>query len=147
MNPSLLLLIPIEIMALAIPAAAIYLISRTSGWKVLAEAYPLQGTFPPPVVRMGYGVFRGWVGYNGGLILGTDAKGLYLRTTPVVLAFCHAPIFILWSEISEIEPPRKAYGGFRLHTRRAPDVNFALRPRTFVRISDAARQASVPGKY
>jgi hypothetical protein len=142
---ALLLVLP----ALLLAPTLIVVFSRLSGWQTLARRYPLRGSRPPARVRMGYGVFRGWIGYNGGLILSVDARGLYLAAMPVVLSFCHPPIFIPWSEIEWIRRDRML--GFitvyRIRTRQAPEVNFALRSRTFVRIRDDARRAGVAGDY
>jgi hypothetical protein len=142
---ALLLLLP----ALLLAPALIVVFSRVSGWRTLAQRYPLRGSRPPARVRMGYGVFRGWIGYNGGLILSVDARGLYLAAMPVVLSFCHPPIFIPWSEIEWIRRARmlRFITVYRIGTRQAPEVSFALRARTFVRIRDDARRAGVPGDY
>jgi hypothetical protein len=133
---------------LALPAALIFLFSRYGGWSTLAERYPLHGPFPKPKTRFGFGVFRGWVGYNGGIIVASDESGLYLRAMPVILSFCHPPIYIPWSEIQEIEPPSGRFGGgYRIHTVQAPQVDFALRPGTFDLIREDAKRAGVPGNY
>jgi hypothetical protein len=97
---------------------------------------------------MGYGVFRGWIGYNGGIIVASDAAGLYLRGMPLLLSWCHAPIFIPWPEVTHI----RREGGlltdvFQIETRAAPEVHFALRSSTFDAIRDDARAAGVPGEY
>jgi hypothetical protein len=132
---------------LLIPAIVVFLLSRASGWSTLADAYPLLGAFPATRTWLGYGVFRGWIGYNGCLILGSDQTGLYLRTWPLLSIF-HAPVFIPWSEIREIDPPSGWLGAAnRLHTVRAPDLDFALRPSTFELVREDARRAGVPGRY
>ncbi len=95
---ALLLLLP----ALLVAPALIVVFSRLSRWQTLAHRYPLRGSRPPARVRLGFGVFRGWIGYNGGLVVAVDARGLYLAAMPVVLSFCHPPIFIPWSEIEWI---------------------------------------------
>jgi hypothetical protein len=119
--------------------------SRLSGWRVLAERYPLRGAAPAPRTRLGYGVFRGWIGYNGGLVLGADARGLYVSAMPVVLAPWHPPIFIPWPEIAEFRARRimwsRCYG---IRLRGAPEVDFALRQRTFERVRADAQRAHVP---
>jgi hypothetical protein len=130
------------------PAVTIFAISRFSGWSALAERYPLYGAFPRPKVWLGYGVFRGWVGYNGGIVVAADATGLYLRAMPVILAWCHAPIYIPWAEITEIERPSGLFGaGYRIRTVRAPEVDFALRTSTFAAIREDVQAARVPGRY
>jgi hypothetical protein len=132
----------------AFPAALIFLFSRYGGWSALAERYPLRGPFPKPKTRFGFGVFRGWVGYNGGIIVASDESGLYLRALPVILSFCHAPIYIPWSEVREIEPSSGWLSeGYRIRTAQAPEVDFALRPQTFALVREDAKRAGVPGTY
>jgi hypothetical protein len=120
-----------------LPVGLIYLFSRTSGWETLAERYPLRGEFPTPKVWMGYGVFRGWIGYNGGIVVASDAAGLYLGAMPIVLSFCHDPIFIPWSQMRRIS---KEIGllsdSYQIATEKAPEVRFALLESTF----DAVRE-------
>jgi hypothetical protein len=143
MNPEhLLFLTPL------LPVGIIFLVSRTSGWRTLALRYPLRGAVPRAQVWMGYGVFRGWIGYNGGIIIASDSAGLYLRGMPVLLSWCHAPIFIPWPEVTEIHREGGLLtSAFRIETRAAPEVHFALRPWTFDAIRDKARAAGVPGEY
>ena len=142
---ALLLLLPAVLLA----PALIVVFSRVSGWRTLAQRYPLRGSRPPARVRLGYGVFRGWIGYNGGLIVAVDARGLYLAAMPVVLSFCHPPIFIPWSEIEWIRRDRR-FGFvtvYRIGARQAPEMSFALRAGTFGRIREDARRGGVPGDY
>ncbi len=122
-------------------------VARASGWNKLAAAYPLAGTFPAAKTSFGSCVFRGWFGYNGGLIVASNEQGLYLRTLPVILAF-HAPIYIPWSQVRIIEPHLQGFGAsYPVHTLQADEVAFALRPRTFALVRDDARRAGVPGDY
>jgi hypothetical protein len=140
--------VAIVVASFALVPVLMFAISRFSGWALLAERYPLYGAFPKPKVRLGYGVFRGWVGYNGGIIVGADPTGLYLRAMPVILSFCHAPIHVPWGDVTEIEPPSGLFGsGYRIRTVRAREVDFALRAGTFAAIREDARQAGVPGRY
>jgi hypothetical protein len=133
---------------LLVPVGVIVAISRFSGWNLLAEHYPGYGDFPRPAKWMGYGVFRGWVGYNGGIVVASDTRGLYVRGMPIILSFCHRRIFIPWSEITRIER-RSIWSGtvYTIRTRRATEVDFALRPSTFAVVEEAARRAEVPGEY
>lgn len=131
-----------------LPAAVMFLISRGSGWSTLADTYPLQGDRPKALVRLGYGVFRGWIGYNGGLVLAADERGLYVSAMPIVLSFCHRPIFIPWRELREIRVRKRWFGQlYELHTVQARDVDFALRPSSFAALRPFAERASVPGDY
>jgi hypothetical protein len=136
------------VLILLVPVGVIVAISRYSGWNLLAEHYPAYGDLPRAKKWMGYGVFRGWIGYNGGIIVSSDTRGLYLRAWPIILSFCHGRIFIPWSEITRIER-RSSWKGtvYAIHTRRAAEVDFALRPSTFAVVEDDARRAEVPGEY
>ena len=136
MNP--LLLMPL------LPVALVYMISRMSGWQTLAKRYPWRGPFPEPKVKMGYGVFRGWIGYNGGIVVASDATGIYLRAMPIVLSFCHDPIFIPWTEVTQITLETGFLArGYRITTAKAPEVRFALRPTTFDAVRADARAAGI----
>jgi hypothetical protein len=136
------------VLSITIPIAAIVLLSRLSGWSTLAERYPGRVRPAKALRRLGYGVFRGWIGYNGGLVVGSDADGLDLRAMPVVLSFCHPPIFIPWRELTRIEARARWFGtGYALVTRRAPEVDIALRPGTFEVLRSDATAAQVAGDY
>ena len=136
-------------LALLAAGGVLVLISRYSGWNLLAEHYPGSGDFPRPGRWLGYGVFRGWLGYNGGIVVASDSRGLYLRAMPILLSFCHRRIFIPWSDVAVIERKQGWWGRplFAIRTRRAAEVDFALRPSTFAVVRDDARGASVPGDY
>lgn len=84
------------------------------------------------------------MGYNGALIVASDDRGLSLRATPLLLSWCHPPIFIPWSEIQRIEPTSRGDKVYRIHTIQAPEVDFALRPETFALIREDAKRAGVP---
>jgi hypothetical protein len=138
----------VVLLSIASPIAAVVLLARFSGSSTLAERYP--GRTRPAKVRrrLGYGVFRGWIGYNGGLVVGSDAEGLDLRAMPVILSFCHPPIFIPWRELARIESQARWFGtGYALVTRRAPEVDVALRPGTFEAVRVDAKAAQVAGDY
>ena len=131
-----------------IPVVVIVAISRYSGWNLLAEHYPGTGDFPRPSKWMGYGVFRGWLGYNGGIVVASDERGLYLRGMPIILSFCHRRIFIPWSDVVRVERLSRWSGEvYAIRTRRASEVDFALRPPTLAVVADHARDAGVPGEY
>lgn len=133
---------------LIVPTLALFLMSRLSGWQRLADAYPGVHDPPRPIVRLGYGVFRGWMGYNGGIVVAVDERGLHLRAMPIVLSFCHAPISIPWSELREVRARPRLFGtDYALRTARAPEVDFAFRGSTFARLRPHVQRAGVPGDY
>jgi hypothetical protein len=138
-------LVPLVVL---IPVGVMVALSRYSGWNRLAEHYPGTGDSPRPSKWMGYGVFRGWLGYNGGIVVASDARGLYLRGMPIIMSFCHRRIFIPWPDVVGIER-RSTWSGevYAIRTRRASEVDFALRPSTFAVVRDDANSAGVPGEY
>lgn len=126
------------------PAAIIYFISRLGGWKTLSEHYPCFESSPSPKKWLGYGVFRKWIGYNGGIVVSSNERGLYLAGMPVLLSFCHPPIFIPWSDVQEIRARARFWDTlYEIHTRRAPEVDFALRRGTFDFVRQNAARAGV----
>lgn len=138
-------LVPLVVL---VPVGVMVVISRYSGWNLLAEHYPVSGDFPRPSKWLGYGVFRGWLGYNGGIVVASDQAGLYLRGMPIIMSFCHRRIFIPRTEVTGIERLSRWSGEvYAIRTRRASEVDFALRPSTFAVVADHARAAGVPGEY
>ncbi|HEU5188168.1 MAG TPA: hypothetical protein VFX14_00620 [Methylomirabilota bacterium] len=144
-------LIAMVIVVMALVAVYLYLqllmwsLARLSGWRRLTARYPGTTAAPAPRPRFGYAVFRGWIGYNGGLVLTADARGLYVSAMPIVLAPWHPPIFIPWGEITEIRLRRILWSGcFGIRTRGAPEIDFALRRRTFELVRADAQRAHVP---
>lgn len=118
-------------------------LSRMGGWAVLAQRYPGLSDAPRPRLRFGYGVFRGWCGYNGCLVVSADQRGLFLSVWPI-LAIGHAPIFIPWSEVREVRRANlRGRSIYRLVTARAPEVDFALRGRAWEFVKPHAESARV----
>src|SRR5262249_29450096 len=81
--------VKLSLAALSLAAALVTLLSplilmplfaRVGGWTELAEGYPSDGEGPRRRMWLGHAVFRGWVGYNGALIVASDARGLFLST-------------------------------------------------------------------
>lgn len=145
MSPNTIGLLACAASAFAGPAM-LFFFSRYSGWQDLARGYPCSQDLPRPRHWLGYAVFRDWVGYNGGLTVAADERGLYVAPLPIILSFCHDPIFIPWAEMTEIRP-KKSWNGlyYEIHTRRLPDLRFALREQTFKHVRAQARAAKVPG--
>jgi len=132
------------VILLVIGPGLIMAFSRLSGWKTLSDRYPCRTELPERRRRFGYGVFRGWIGYNGGLVVSADARGFYLAAMSVLLSFCHAPIFIPWSEVTEIRRRRIWLRTcYQISARRAPEVDFALRRGTFAFVAPFAERAGV----
>ena len=81
----------------------LFALSRYGGWSQLADRYPARGAAPTPATRFGYAAFRGWVGYNGCIVLAADDTGLHIRTWPF-FSLVHAAILIPWGQVLEIVP-------------------------------------------
>jgi hypothetical protein len=132
-------------LTLLLPVCIMPVLARAGGWTILAERYPASPPMPRPRTRFGYAIFAGWVGYNGALVVGSDGSGLFLSVWPL-LAWAHPPVFIPWTEVERIEHRRRfAVRLHEIHVRRAPEVRFALRDRTYALVRDDAAAARVPG--
>lgn len=130
-------------LAIATPALVMYSISR-GGWAKVAEAYPETGTPPPAVTNVGYGVFNGWVGYKGCLIIGVDDAGLHLRCWPFVLGWFHDPICVPWKDVGTARAVKIMWAGYHeLRFAKTPDTRFALRDGTFEALRPAFAKAGV----
>ncbi len=124
--------------------ALIFGISRFSGWNALATRYPRAGAAPKALTIFGYGMFRGWFGYNGGLVISADGTGLYLSTLPYILAW-HKPAFIPWKEITEARARLRFWKTYyTLSLRGAPEIDFALGKRAFDLVRPFLLEAGVP---
>ena len=128
-----------------LPVWIMPVLARAGGWTILAQRYPASAPMPSPKTRFGYGVFAGWVGYNGALVVASDGSGLYLSVWPL-LAWAHPPVFIPWTDVERIEHGRSFAGRVHeLRVRRAPEVRFALRDRTYALVREDAAAAGVSG--
>lgn len=104
----------------AVWTLVLWITSRASGWRRLAERYGETALFAGEVVRFGSARI-GWANYNGSLNVGANDMGVYLAPMTIFRAF-HPPLFIPWSQI-QAEPFRGFPGGITLtfpvvtHTR------------------------------
>ncbi len=113
-------------MSLGMPVIVIYTISRL-GWNRLAARYPRATAAPAPLTVFGYGCLNGWVGYNGGLVIGADDAGLHLSTWPGLLSWCHPPVFIPWSQVVDARARRRWWKMYyTLELKGAPEIDLAL---------------------
>jgi hypothetical protein len=133
---------------LVVPYAVIFLLSRVSGWSELADRFPARGPMPRPRHWLGYAVLRGWIGYNGSLIVASDERGLHLAALPILASPSHAPVFIPWGQLKEIRRGRRLRSEvYELHIIGLAHLDFTLRPRAMSWIREDARRAGVAGDY
>jgi len=76
-----------------------FVISRWSGWALLARKFRLRSKFTGSRWRGQSGTMRRLCGYSGCLTVGANSEGLYLATLPLFPLF-HPPLFIPWNEIA-----------------------------------------------
>ena len=144
MTSAVLLVVLAPLAVLLFVAVLLCAFSRLSGWSKLAAAYPGRAQPARPRRWFAYAIFRGWIGYNGGLVVAADDAGLDVAGMPLLLAFCHPPIFVPWSDVVEIRRRRILWAPcYGIRTRRAPEVDFALRRRTFEFVRPQALRARV----
>ena len=141
-------LLPTLLVVGAVYAGVILLVmglcSLVSGWRLLARAYPCPGGCPTPKMRFASLIFRGWFGYNNGIIVSADARALHLTPWPVILAPTHPAVAIPWGEISSITRREAWYGlSFEVRTRGVPELRWGLRPRAWEFVREAALSAGV----
>ena len=93
------------------------------GWAALARHYratePFVGKF-----RHFRGGKVGWSNFSGCLTIGTNAHGLHIAPI-VIFRVGHPPLFIPWSEMSEIDVHFKRvwiFSFFALHAAKVPNV-------------------------
>jgi hypothetical protein len=120
------------------------LCARVSGWSLLFAAYPCDGQCPRPRQWFSSLIFRGWFGYNNGIVVSADARALHLTAWPVILAPTHGPVRIPWSEVAAIRYKKRWYGeSWEVETRALPDLRWGLRKRAFLFLRPAVVAAGV----
>lgn len=77
----------------------LFLISRLSGWAVLADRFCLNLPFAGPKWRWQSARMRYATNYGSCLTVGSDPTGLYLDIFPL-WRIGHSPLLVPWSEIS-----------------------------------------------
>jgi hypothetical protein len=119
------------------------LLARMSGWRALAEAYPLRGALPA-ARRSFVGGRVGSVSYHGCLHVAADTAGLYVSVMALFSAG-HEPLFIPWTDIS-VSPSASPYGPVvRLQTRAVPASALELPLDVAAWVKVRARFSAWPG--
>ena len=100
------------------------LVARMSGWKALAEAYPLQSDPTGKKLRFQSATLRWSTNYTGLIHMSCDSQGLYLSIF-ILFKIGHPPMFIPWGEIRT-----ESHGGLipslTLRFSRKPGVPFTI---------------------
>ncbi len=109
-----------------------FLLSRLSGWRALSLVYACERPWDGQKRWMNWGRLR-WVGYNGCLVLGQDAQGIYMHVWPF-LNIGHVPLFIPRTEMS-VKKGKSLFGDYGIISfARVPNVTLALSQRTLARL-------------
>jgi hypothetical protein len=86
--------------------------SRHSGWTILARTYAVDHPFEGSIWRfpdVSFRTTRGWTAYGITLVLGTNAKGLYLRQNGF-FRMRHPAILVPWADIRFEDVQSGAFG-------------------------------------
>ncbi|MGE3247441.1 MAG: hypothetical protein AB7F96_09355 [Beijerinckiaceae bacterium] len=82
-------------------AGVVYLVSRLSGWKSLAERFPAAGPPQGEPCTWASARLRYIAGYNRSLIVHVSARGIHMQ--PMLLFRTgHEPVFIPWEAVEEV---------------------------------------------
>jgi hypothetical protein len=87
------------------------IISRVSGWFVLARRFRLAGGFDGVSFGFQSGQMRWLANYGNCLTLGANQDGLYLATM-FLFRFMHPPLLVPWSEIKVVRKKRWIFGEY-----------------------------------
>jgi hypothetical protein len=98
----------------------VFLVARLSGWRELADAYPLSTDFTGRKLQFQSANFRWGSNYTGIVQIGADPQGLYLS---VFIPFRpgHPPIFVPWGDI-QVESRDGLIPALRLRFSRKPGI-------------------------
>jgi hypothetical protein len=122
---ALWLIFPAHFMAAWFGVSA--LISYIGGWTTLAKRFRLKRPFTGRRWNWQSGHMRWTASYNGCLIVGCCAEGLYLATMPL-FRFRHPPLLIPWTEISVTRRRILFFKYVRFGLGRELDIPLCLRP-------------------
>jgi len=115
------------------------LIGIVGGWRRLAETYRAQGDFDGPRWRFTSARMRFSVNYNGCLILGANAGGLYMATL-LLFRLGHPALFVPWSDVGVVERSGLVFKYLEFSFVKAPGVTLRVRRRLGLALLEAGRQ-------
>jgi len=114
----------------AIWTFVLWIASRASGWRRMAQRFGGPGPFASVGERVRFASAQiGWANYGGALDLRVSASGVYLATVWVFRPF-HPPLFVPWAEI-EVQPTRGPGVAPWLTFRSVPGVRIRFSKRAF----------------
>ncbi len=133
----------VSVFPMVVPIAILLLLSRISGWHLLARRFRAEGPFCGETWSWQSARFRGWFGYNNCLTVGVSPEGLYLAMMPFFRLFNHPALLIPWAEI-EVESGKMFFGlydtvQFRIGTEERVTVKI------YGKLVDRVRQAAGSG--
>ena len=103
-----------------------YWVALTSGWRLLAKRFRLQGTFAGQRWRMQSARMRWFSQYNNVLTVGADTAGLFMVPFFLFRAW-HPPLFVPWSEITGVRETRFLFIKFvEMRLGRVEEVPFRI---------------------
>ena len=114
------------------------LLSYVSGWRKLAAGYTCKEPFIGTTWRFQSAEMR-WLGIRNCLILGADARGLYMSMM-LLFRFWHPPLLIPWTAINSRTKKKLFSEGVEFTLGPAPGVPLWVWPP----IADKIRAAAGP---
>lgn len=123
-----------------------YWVALTSGWRLLAKRFRLQGTFTGQKWTMQSARMRWFSQYNNVLTIGADTAGLFMATLFLFRAG-HPPLFVPWSEITDVREIQFLFIKFvEMRLGRVEEIPFRIRASLAAKIQIAAG-AEWPANY
>jgi hypothetical protein len=125
--------------------AVVFLISRISGWSLLARRFRAQEEFCGESWDWQSARWRGWCNYNNCLTVGANQEFLYLSMMPIMLPLrlSHPELVIPWQEI-EVEAGKMFFGWYDTATFRI-GTQERVTVRIYGKLVRRVRQAAGPG--
>jgi len=115
-----------------------YWVALTSGWRLLAKRFRLQGIFTGRKWTMQSARMRWFSQYNNVLTVGADTAGLFMAPLFLFRAG-HPPLFVPWSEITSVRETRFLFIKFvEMRLGQVEEIPFRIRASLAAKIQAAA---------
>lgn len=123
-----------------------YWVAVTSGWRLLAKRFRMQGDYSGQKWKMQSARMRWLTGYNGCLTIAADNAGLFI--VPFVLfRVWHPALFIPWTEITARgKTVFFLFNMIELRLGRSEEIPFVINANLAAKI-EAAAGSSWPAGY